>query len=535
MRIMPILLLSTLSAVACQAAVLTVDDDGATDFNTIQAALDEAKDNDTIIVQPGIYMEDLHFQGKNVLLTSVSPSDSEVIGQTIIAGNVQFSGTEDPNCVLAGFRIDGSIIGYDGSVYPQGEVHTHATICHCVLENIITGCGGVIRGCDGLISHCIIAHIGYRCRRAWPVAAIVQCDGLFENCTLVDAADGIEVREDGDFTLRNCIIYHGTPIIVRAGGTLNLSFCNLEGGLAGIFGAGTVDWETGNTDVAPCFARPGDWDAPGDYHLRSQAGRWDAVSQKWVCDDISSVCIDAGDPNSNWTGELWPHGQRCNMGAYGDTPEASMSLSLLGHAADVNHDDTLNAADLQTFANTWLNRRAALAGDIDRDGQVDFADFARLASAWRFDLSSGQEPFALVLGKNAAWLPGHEGYDPNLPGYRVMGDIASIALSAMTDRLPEKLVLVIRTHPSTQPMLENFTLIGSHVKLSGEPFNDAVGLTYFRRQDGSEQWEPVPHRDGNTYLTFEIVGRDVHVTFSRKAIELLRTECLISWIDWYRR
>ncbi len=42
-------------------------------------------------------------------------------------------------------------------------------------------------------------------------------------------------------------------------------------------------------------------------------------------DDVTSPCIDAGDPNSDWTGETWPHGGRINMGAYGGTREASMS------------------------------------------------------------------------------------------------------------------------------------------------------------------------------------------------------------------
>ena len=64
-----------------------------------------------------------------------------------------------------------------------------------------------------------------------------------------------------------------------------------------------------------------------DYHLCSQAGRWDPSSQTWVQDDIDCPCVDAGDPDWDWTGEIWPHGDRINMGAYGGTPQASMSLS----------------------------------------------------------------------------------------------------------------------------------------------------------------------------------------------------------------
>ena len=70
------------------------------------------------------------------------------------------------------------------------------------------------------------------------------------------------------------------------------------------------------------------WGIPtnGDYHLKSQAGRWDVNSQSWVQDDVTSPCIDAGDQGSDWTAELRPHGECINMGAYGGTPQASMSF-----------------------------------------------------------------------------------------------------------------------------------------------------------------------------------------------------------------
>jgi len=78
----------------------------------------------------------------------------------------------------------------------------------------------------------------------------------------------------------------------------------------------------GNIDVDPLFADP----ANGDYHLKSQAGRWDPASQRWVQDDVTSPCIDKGDPNSSIGDEPQPNGGRINMGAYGGTDEASKSL-----------------------------------------------------------------------------------------------------------------------------------------------------------------------------------------------------------------
>jgi hypothetical protein len=63
----------------------------------------------------------------------------------------------------------------------------------------------------------------------------------------------------------------------------------------------------------------------GDYHLKSQAGRWDPNSGEWVIDDVTSPCIDAGDPNTPVSDEPEPNGGIVNMGAYGGTIEASLS------------------------------------------------------------------------------------------------------------------------------------------------------------------------------------------------------------------
>jgi hypothetical protein len=46
-----------------------------------------------------------------------------------------------------------------------------------------------------------------------------------------------------------------------------------------------------------------------------------------VIDDVTSPCIDAGDPNTPIGDELFPNGGVVNMGAYGGTAEASKSLS----------------------------------------------------------------------------------------------------------------------------------------------------------------------------------------------------------------
>ena len=55
----------------------------------------------------------------------------------------------------------------------------------------------------------------------------------------------------------------------------------------------------------------------------------------WIADELTSPCIDAGDPaDTAWQNEPFPHGQRINMGAYGGTPQASMSPNPVGNAAE---------------------------------------------------------------------------------------------------------------------------------------------------------------------------------------------------------
>jgi hypothetical protein len=74
-------------------------------------------------------------------------------------------------------------------------------------------------------------------------------------------------------------------------------------------------------NMDPLFADPDN----GDFHLKSQTGRWDSISQSWIFDEASSPCIDAGDPNISVGLERFQNGDRINMGAYGGTPEASLS------------------------------------------------------------------------------------------------------------------------------------------------------------------------------------------------------------------
>ena len=81
------------------------------------------------------------------------------------------------------------------------------------------------------------------------------------------------------------------------------------------------DYGTGCIAKDPCFADA----ASGDFHLKSAAGRWNGTT--WVKDTVTSPCIDAGEASAAYANEPSPNGNRANMGAYGNTAEASKSTS----------------------------------------------------------------------------------------------------------------------------------------------------------------------------------------------------------------
>jgi len=271
---------------------------------TIQDAIDDANDGDTILAKPGLYGEHINFLGKNIILTSIDPTDPNIVNDTIIDGVVAFRGTEDPNCTLTGFNIDGGIRGFYWPPPGSGTDHTHATISHCLLDDVVTGCDATITGCDGTISNCLITEAAHMCTMLMP-ATIVGCHGLIKNCTIISGQTAVIVWPDAESAIENCIIYQYStdcPVGVAEGATVNISYTDVLGGLDAVCGDGTVNWGPGNIDADPCFVDP----SYGDYHLLE-----------------TSPCIDAGDPNyipapneTDLDGNPRLSGYAVDMGAY---------------------------------------------------------------------------------------------------------------------------------------------------------------------------------------------------------------------------
>ena len=161
-----------------------------------------------------------------------------------------------------------------------------------------------------------------------------------------------------DIKLQNCIFWNGgqDEIWNNILSKIEINYSNIQNGQSSIYDPnGLLVWGDGNIDADPLFADPNN----GDYHLKSQAGRFDSNIQSWVIDSNTSPCIDAGDPNSPIGLEPFPNGGYINMGAYGGTSEASKSYfgepvceTII--AGDINGDCIVDFADVEILLQHWL-------------------------------------------------------------------------------------------------------------------------------------------------------------------------------------
>ena len=375
------------------------------EYLTIQAAVDAAVYGDIVVLDDGIYTgngnRDIDFLGKAITVKSENGAGDCVID---CQGNEAeqyrgfiFQNDEGPNSIISGLTIINGFAESGGAIYCTG--YSSPTISRCIITANIAYTGGGIGTeqagrCSSIIRNClIVGNSAIRDERYglpyggyggglflsgfgggwWECSAGNYSHPRINNCTIAhnvaeSSGGGLWSQFGCDLTIENSIIWAnratndtkdneiGIGLVCDAcNPECTVSYSDVKGGLDGIEIYYYVNWGPGNIDTDPCFAHPDN----GDHHLKSQAGRWDSNSQSWVKDDVTSPCIDAGDPDSPIGAEAFPNGGRINMGAYGGTAEASKSY--FGEpicerivAGDINGDCRVDVADFEIMALHWL-------------------------------------------------------------------------------------------------------------------------------------------------------------------------------------
>jgi len=423
--------LAILGVVAvCEGRTITVDDDGPADFSTIQAAIDDSNDGDTVLVADGTYTgdgnRDIDFRGKAITVTSENGPKNCIIDcngtESERHRGFYFHNDEGVDSILSGVTVKEGYAGGGGGIVCS---ESSPTITNCIIiANNAAGNGGglycsesspIIENCrfvgnrassgyggavrsktgGGVLRNCVIS--GNTATISGGGIALDNDNMIVENCVISDnVAEGYDgggvvfgggwaqvihctivgnsagqrgggLRIGGTVVpVTNCIVRENTAATdpdISVHDTAIVSYSNIEGGYAG----------AGNIDDDPCFADANE----GDYHLKSQGGRWDTNEGGWTTDEGTSPCIDAGDAMSAIGLEPFPNGGRVNMGAYGCTAQASKSWfggppceTIV--AGDINGDCTVDFLDFRIMALHWLGGNEAVNSNYRVEDGIEY-------------------------------------------------------------------------------------------------------------------------------------------------------------------
>jgi predicted outer membrane repeat protein len=311
--------------------------------STIQSAIDDANDGDTVIVPPGVYIgdgnRDLDFKGKAITVRSVAPKKLGVVAATIIYcqgtetephRGFYFHSNEDANSILAGLTIRSGYESSGGAIYCD---NSSPTIINCILlDNSADWGGGMYcRNCGPTVINGIFAdnsaNYGGGLRNINSSTTVTACTftgnsvvnwggGMTNrdctssltvtNCTFTDnsANWGAGMRNyTSSPTVTNCIFSNNTAKSWQGGGMDNvvgadptLTNCTFSGNSATVRGGGIHNDDTSSSTLTDCIL----WANTGGTNESAQIHTGSGTSV------IDYCCIQG------WTGSLGGIG---NIGA----------------------------------------------------------------------------------------------------------------------------------------------------------------------------------------------------------------------------
>ena len=297
------------------------------------------------------------------------------------------------NCIIRGNSAWSAAYGTGVGGGAWCDENSSMTMSDCaIITNTARTGGGVFWEANASVTltRCIVAGntaVWGGGLGGWSPGSMTIC-----NCTIWgNSADanggGVGCYNGASAKVTNSILWANTAasgkeiLLDQAPAQISITYSNVSGGQSGIRNdGGSLSWGAGNIDADPLVTDPNN----GDFHLKSEAGRWDPVSEGWVVDGVTSPCIDRGDPIRTVGDELMPNGGIINMGAYGGTAEASMSIGTpplllpmahwtLDEADGTVAYDSAGENDADVFGGAiWQPTSGKVNGALEFDGIDDY-------------------------------------------------------------------------------------------------------------------------------------------------------------------
>ena len=119
--------------------MFTVSQDGTGDHTAIQIAINFSVDEDSILVYPGIYFENIDYSGKTIVIGSLNMTTGEeqYIHSTVIDGSnngrvINLENYEQEGTSLIGFTIRNGNANRGAGIYLD---YAHLNVINCIIEN----------------------------------------------------------------------------------------------------------------------------------------------------------------------------------------------------------------------------------------------------------------------------------------------------------------------------------------------------------------------------------------------------------------